>query len=419
MEQRLRVLHLSTELPHRYGASGGAVRQFHLLRAVAQLGHEVTVIAPVFAFQHRELDPVNSLAAEGIRLVPTRRRSPREREAVEAFLRRPGLLLRATHIPFYGLQMEMLALDMRDAIEAELARDVDVVNIEHDTSVFLAGLVPPNIPKVLTLENVAGHYYELRASEQSGLSRLMSLREARACARYITPRMDGFDAHIACSEPDAELTRKLTSRPIEVVPNGTDALKTTPTAEPDGPPSLLFTGTMNHPPNAEGILWFHQAVWPLIVGRHPETKLVIVGRHPQPDVMALAQSDARIEVTGAVPDMAPYYAGSTVTIAPLRSGSGTRLKVLDALAAGRPMVTTSIGCEGIEVTHDEDVLIADAPEDFADAVSLLIDSPADRARLAAAGRELVVEKYDWSSLGAHFADLLVRVVAARAAGAAL
>lgn len=410
-QPRLRVLHLSTELPHPSGGSGGAVRQFHLLHQLAARGHQVTSIAPVFAFQLRDLDPVAALADSGIRLVPTRRRAPREREAIDAFIRRPALLARAAHVPFYGLQMEMLALEMREPIRQELARGVDVVLVDHDTSVYLSDLLPADVPKILTLHNITPRYYELRARQSAGLSGLLNRREAFACRRYITPRLERFDLLVTVSEADAALIRGRVKPPIAVVPNGTDAQATTP-APPrtEGPPSLLFTGTMNHPPNHEGIVWFHREIWPRIVAEVPDVRLVVVGRHPQESVLALANADARIQVTGGVPTMGPYYADATIAIAPLQSGSGTRLKVLDALSAERAMVTTAIGCEGIDVVHDTHVLIGDTPDEFArHTVALLRDAPR-RAALAAAGRQLAIDRYDWASLGTSFGELVESTV---------
>lgn len=409
-ERALRVLHLSTELPHPRGGSGGAVRQFHLLQRLAERGHAVTSVTPVFAFQHRELDPVRSLGEYGIRLVPTRRRAPREREAVDAFLRRPRLLARATHVPFYGLQMEMLAIDMRAPIRREIARGVDVVLIDHDTSTYLLDILPADVPKVLTLHNITPNYYSGRAENSHGLARLLNRREALASARYIMPRLERFDLLIAVSEADARLIRGRVGPQVAVVPNGTDALATTPAPQRVGAPaSLLFTGTMNHPPNHEGIEWFHREIWPLIKAEEPDVRLVIVGRHPQASVLALATSDSHIDVTGGVASMKPYYEDATLTIAPLLSGSGTRLKVLDALSAERAMVTTSIGCEGIDVVHDESVLIGDTPAEFANHVLALLRDPSRRASLATAGRRLAVERYDWTSLGDAFGELVESV----------
>jgi len=406
----LRVLHLTTELPHPRGASGGAVRQFHLDVQLAQLGHEVTVIAPVSVFQQTDLHPIDTLADSGIRLIATPRRSPREREALRAFARRPALLLRAPTLPLHGLQTEMLAIDMEPAIRRELARDVDVVAIDHDFVVRLADLVEPGMPKVLTLHNDTPSYYRARAAVEQGFTRQASRWQAAMSDRYITPRLHGFDLLIAVSESDASLICKRTRVPVEVVPNGTDA-STTAFSGWASEPTILFTGSMNHPPNRDGILWFHREIWPKIVAMIPEARLMIVGRHPQREIVQLGNVDPQVAVTGEVPDMRPYYEQASVAVAPLRSGGGTRLKILDALAAVRPVVTTTIGCEGLDVIDGVHVLVADDTDSFAErTVQLLRDRDLNR-RIATQGRAFVEQRYDWRALGAKYAQLLTGVVA--------
>ncbi len=404
----LRVLHLTTELPHPMGVSGGSVRQFRLFSALAQLGAEIVVVAPVTKREHEELNPEETLRDAGVRLVATPRRARRELEAAAALVRRPSLALRASRIPIHGLQTEMLAIDMEGPARGALSQMPDVVTIEHDYAISLADLLPASVPKVLTLQNVTPEYYRVRAADTRGVQGLVNRRASAMAERYISARLGQFRQLIAVSDDDARLVRKLTSAPVSVIPNGTDTAREHQELSrmSGAPPTVLFTGTMNHPPNHEGALWFHREIWPLISQAEPEARLVIVGRQPQEELMRLAQADPRVEVTGAVPDMAPYYERATVAIAPLRSGSGTRLKILDAFAARRPVVSTTIGCEGLEVSNDEHLLIADDPRTFAARTLELLGDEAHRARLADAGRRLVAERYDWSALAAQFEHLL-------------
>ncbi|MDQ8045540.1 MAG: glycosyltransferase, partial [Patulibacter sp.] len=387
--------------------------------AVKPLPFRVTVVAPVSAAQHRDFDPVRALADEGIRLVPTPREESREREALRAFSRDPRLLARAAAIPFYGLQTEMLAGGMRAAIAREAAAGVDVVTVEHDIGAALIDGVPAALPRALTLENITPAYYRTRAAEATGAKRAAYRWQARTTARYLRDRLPRFDALIAVSPDDAALLDASRLPPIHVVANGTDVAEPLLPPVDGAAPRLLFTGTMSHPPNRDGILWFAREVWPGLAAAHPELRLDVVGRAPVPAVVALGETDDRIEVTGGVPSMVPYYERATITIAPIFSGGGTRLKVLDALAAGRPLVTSTIGCEGIAVTDGQDVLVADEPAAFAASITRLLDAPGDRAALARAGRQLVEERYDWNTLGAHLGDVLADVVARRGAAASV
>ena len=160
---------------------------------------------------------------------------------------------------------------------------------------------------------------------------------------------------------------------------------------------------MDYHANIDAALYFVRTTWPLIHVRRPELRLVIVGAQPPEQVRTLA-SDS-VVVTGTVDDVRPYYRNALISVVPLRVGGGTRLKVLEAMAAGTPVVSTSLGAEGLAVTHGKDILIADSPDAMADAVvSIRADSP-QRLELIANARELVQAKYDWNVVG----EILLRL----------
>jgi glycosyltransferase involved in cell wall biosynthesis len=178
-----------------------------------------------------------------------------------------------------------------------------------------------------------------------------------------------------------------------------------PSAEPA---TLLFTGTLAHPPNAEGITWFAERAWPLVRARAPGARLLIVGRDAGRRVRALGELEG-VEFVGAVADMEPSFARATAVVAPLLSGGGTRLKILEAFARGRAVVSTQVGCEGLDVAHERELLVADGAEPFAAAVSRLLDDAPLRERLAANGRALVERTYDWRIVGDRLASVLEEV----------
>jgi polysaccharide biosynthesis protein PslH len=407
--RRLRILHLSIELPHPSGMSGGGARQFHLYSQLARLGHMVTVIAPVSAREDTDLRPAETMADAGIRFVGTARRT-REREALRAFAKRPALLVRSLGIPYRALQTEMLAIDMEPAINRELAAGADVVTVDHDIAAHLATLVSSDIPKVLTLHNDTSAYYSTRATTKSGMARQVLRWQATTSRRYVTSYFDAFELLIAVSGPDADFLQQYTETQIEVVPNGTDTSQLALSVPTDAHEQVvLFTGTMNYPPNQDAVLWFHRAIWPKVVASVPQARMVVVGRYPQSELIQLSHDDPRVEVTGGVPNMQPYYERALVVIAPLQSGGGTRLKILDALAALRPVVTTTLGCEGLDVIDGVHVLVADDPDRFAERVVELLRDRDLCHRIATNGRELVERSYDWRALGIRYADLLTRI----------
>lgn len=407
-QRNLRILHLTTELPTDPGLSGGSTRQFRLLASLAAQGHDVTVVSPV-TVQERHMDPRGALDAVGVRLIAVRRYARRELEALAGLRRRPFLALRATVIPYFALQTELLVEAMEAGIaEAAEAGRPDVVMIERDFSAGLGDNLPWDTPCVVTVQNVTAAYYASRASSSTWPRRAAYAVEAWRATRYITPRLSRCARLIAMSNEDAALLRARTSTPVDVLPNGTSTGAVLPSKT--NRPTVLFTGTMSYPPNREGILWFHAAVWPSVRREIRDARLVVVGRLPDAAVLALADRDASVEVTGEVPDMARYFAEATVVVAPLHSGGGTRLKILDAFAARRAVVATTVGAEGLEAKDGTHLLIADGATEFAAATVQLFTNGPLRADIAAAGRRLAEERYEWASLGLRLNDILHHVV---------
>jgi glycosyltransferase involved in cell wall biosynthesis len=171
------------------------------------------------------------------------------------------------------------------------------------------------------------------------------------------------------------------------------------------PNRLVFTATMNYGPNAEAAIHFATHIWPQVRAAIPDATLKIVGHGPPAPVRQLGQRPG-ITVTGSVPDVRPYLASAQAVVVPLRIGGGTRLKIVEALAMAKPVVTTTLGAEGLAVEPGRHLLIADDPDAFASDVIALLRDPARRASLAHAGRALVEERYDWGAIGAQLDDAL-------------
>jgi glycosyltransferase involved in cell wall biosynthesis len=392
---RVRILHLTPELPYAPGGSGGSTRQFHLLRELARRGHELTVVAPVAPHQE---DWARLLEAAGVELVAVRRPASRVAETLRALARSPSLAPRALVEPVTAWQVGVFWTSLRPlALRAIEAGRPDLVSVEHDMAAAWIGGLPEDVPAVLTCHNVSWAYYESRAQAASGPAALGLRAETARYRRHDDYWLSRYAALIAMSEADAERLRP--GGDVHVVPNGVATAEIGPAERDPEPATLVFTGTMNYPPNREAIIWFAAEVWPLVVARRPDARLLVVGREPPADVRALADGDARIEVTGGVPRVMPFYERAAVVVAPLLSGGGTRLKVLEALASARPLVSSGVGCEGIDVTPGEHLLVEDDPRRFAAAVLDLIEDRERARALGEAGRRLAVERYDWGVLG--------------------
>jgi polysaccharide biosynthesis protein PslH len=215
---------------------------------------------------------------------------------------------------------------------------------------------------------------------------------------YWEPRYaEKFDRCTTVSEKDRQLLMKANPRlEVDVIPNGVDIDMYQPLPLPTEKisPYLLFIGHMGYPPCVDAVLYFCREILPHIRRMIDGAELWIVGRDPRPEVLEL--NGKGVHVTGRVKDVVPYYRQSAVCVVPLRAGGGTRLKILEAMALGRPVVSTTIGCEGLEVVDGEHLLIADNPMLFAEkTVRLLTERPLYQ-QISTEGRKLVVAKYDWN-----------------------
>lgn len=226
-----------------------------------------------------------------------------------------------------------------------------------------------------------------RAAEQTEEARRFAAAE-----RELIPR---FDRVYVCSSLDAERVRALvpSAAEVRVIPNAVRPPPSAPARRTTRPFTFLFVGTMGYEPNLDGIEWFCRRVLPRIHARAGRPVLVrIVGRIPPGDLTPLARLEG-VRLAGAVPDVAPEYGDAGAVIVPLRAGGGTRIKLLEAFAHCRPVVSTSVGVEGIEAVPDRDLLVADDPEAFAAACLRLVDDPALAARLAESAARLVSARY--------------------------
>ena len=392
----MRLLHLTPELPAWPGGTGGATRQFHLLRRLVELGHEVTVVAPVPDGDDGARD---ALALAGVRLVESRRPASRLAESARALLRDPRLPAAAVTRPVLAWQVGVFWAAMRPlAIEAIESERPDMVMIEHDNAAAWVGDLPADLQTVLVLHNAGPEYYRSRAAASSGPARAAFGLESRRFRRHHARWLGRYSLLIAVSEADARSVSPHGRPPVEVVPNGVASEELLPAPPSSEPETLLFTGTLSHPPNSEGIRWFAEHAWPRVLAQRPGARLLVVGRGPPREVAALGRRDG-IEVVGPVPDIAPWLARATAVLAPLLSGGGTRLKILEAFAARRAVVSTRVGCEGLEVEDGRHLLVRDGAGPFAEAVLELLADRGLRERLADQGRETAETAYDWNVLG--------------------
>lgn len=213
---------------------------------------------------------------------------------------------------------------------------------------------------------------------------------------------------VAVSETDAEEMRKLFQvERVSVIPTGVNIeYFQPPETAPERRGDLVFVGSMDWMPNVDGMLWFAHEVLPILRQRRPGCKVTIAGRLPPPEITRLAAADSGVQVTGTVPDIRPYLWGSAVSIVPLRIGGGTRLKIYESMAARTPVVSTTVGAEGLSVHPPEDIRIADTPAAFAENCLELLSVEAVRRQVAAAAWQMVSTQFSWEQAARCFESIM-------------
>jgi glycosyltransferase involved in cell wall biosynthesis len=254
----------------------------------------------------------------------------------------------------------------------------------------------------------------MQAGEQSRLRRFFNGVEQRKFEEHEHRLWREVDAIAVTSEREVPIVgRHAATTPIAVVPNAVDLDYFRPATTEPTPGALVFTGLLTYRPNLDAVMYFVDEVLPLVRQRQPGVELTVIGRGDERDLSWLRQRG--VVVTGRVPDIRPRVAEGAVVVVPLRIGGGTRLKVVEALAMGKAIVSTSLGWEGIDVRSGEHLLTADDPESFADAIVRLLEDGHEARRLGQAARALAVDHYSWDRAGASLATLIEAAHGRRAA----
>jgi glycosyltransferase involved in cell wall biosynthesis len=380
------ILFLSQVLPYPLDA-GPKVRMYYMLRYLAQR-HDVTLVSFARGEKAEYVKHLRSFC-RAVHTV-TIRRSP-ARDAfflLRSLLKNQPFLIERDHVP----QMHTMIKDLLDN------NHFDAI---HADQLWMAQYVAPGllIKKVLDQHNAVWTIvYRLWQNSHLGPYRLLMALEWRKLQRYEAKVCGQFDHVVTVTEEDKRALQSLDSSnklnlsviPICIDPDTVPRVKQNVNAK-----NIVCIGGMFYPPNVDGVLWFARQVFPLVRHEIPESHFWIVGARPDRRIVQLGREDASVQVTGYIEDTNVYLCDSAVFIVPLRAGGGMRVKILDAWARGIPIVSTTIGCEGIDVQPGVNILIADTPADFAQAVLRVIRDPALGKRLAENGRRWVETHYDW------------------------
>ena len=405
----MRILFVTQIVP--YPPHGGVLqRGYNLLRELGRV-HEVHLLAfhhpdelpPGEALDHsrRELG-VFCQSVEYFDLWP-------KKSVAHKFL---GLALAAFHPqPFSVLAQRNRHLARRISDFCNSASPPDIVHLD---TVALAPYAAHcgGVPAVLTHHNIESQLMRRRAEYETGQLR-------RAYVRMQASRLRGYEAsvcghfplNITVSDADAALLGEICPGVhVQVVSNGVDTEYFRPVRDRETP-AVVFTGGMNMFANRDAVEWFLDAVWPLIKARRPDTQFFAIGQRPSQRVLEAAKCDPSVLAPGHVADVRPWVQKAAVYVVPMRVGGGTRLKVVDAMAQGKAIVSTTLGTEGIDAAAGTHFLNADDPRSFADTVLGLLADPDKRRRLGDAARRQAEARYAWPILGQRLSEAYERVVA--------
>jgi polysaccharide biosynthesis protein PslH len=388
---------------------GGKLRTWHLMRHLARR-HDITYLS----FEDASQPETDRL---GMREVCTRLETVSRTDPAKGTL---GFYLQAARytvdgVPYAVAKYRSAAYRARlEALLAEQRFDAVVCD-------FLPPLVnmPERLPcpTILFTHNVEAEIWRRHAETATNLAaKLLLGQQWNRMLRFERDALRRFDLVLAVSNADADTFERLypgaLRSPAHVVQTGVDTQFFQPLGTSVRPAHMVFTGSMDWLPNEDGMQWFVRDILPLVRRDEPAATLSIIGRSPTPAVRRLAEQPG-IEVTGRVDDVRPHVAAGAVYVVPLRIGGGTRLKIFEAMAMAKAVVSTTVGAEGLPVTHDRDVVIADDPARFASEIVRLVRDTDGRQRIEQEARRLVVEKYDWSAVAQDFEEALARLGSAR------
>jgi sugar transferase (PEP-CTERM/EpsH1 system associated) len=381
---------------------GGKIRTWHLMRHLARR-HEITYLTFANAVEAEAHRPAMREVCQELVSVPWQ-------DAAKGSLRFYAGV--ASHLvdPLPYAVAKYRSAAYRHAADVLLDRGFDRVVCDFLVpAVNLRRTLP--CPSILFTHNVYAGIWRRHAENATGrVSQALYRQQWRRMLRFEGRTLARFDRILAVSEADDETFRRLYGDglpPMDVVATGVDTTFFTPTPEAFvRPKHLAFVGSMDWMPNEDAVLFFCREVLPRIRREEPEVTLSIIGRSPTAAVKRLAQ-EAGIDVTGTVDDVRAHLGPACATIVPLRVGGGTRLKIFEAMAAGKAVVSTTIGAEGLPTESGRHLLIADGAEGFADAVLRVVREPELRHQLEREARSLVTQHYDWSVAAAQLERSLI------------
>lgn len=404
----MNLLLLTPQLPYP-PHQGTSLRNFHIIRGLAD-HHAITLLS--FLEDNQSADPqANAPLFELCRQIvttPVPQRSKGKRLGQMVGTRRPDMEHRLNSPAFAARLKELLTAVSFDVVQVEgieLARYITIVRAVSPQSKVVFD--DHNAETELQRRNMQTDLADTRRWPAAAYSWV----QMRRLARFEAWACRAADAVTAVSDTDALHLQALAPRlpmPITVIPNSIDVAQYQLDPKDARPFDIVFSGKMDYRPNVDAVLWFADEVWPQVAAQRPSTTWAIVGQKPH-DRLERLRGLPGVTLTGWVRRVQPYLAGARVVVMPFRVGSGTRLKLIEAMAAGKPIVSTAVGAEGFPVRHGREIWLADTAQELGTAVLHLLTHPDECARLGAAAQQFA-RQYDWRVVVPQFEPVYARIL---------
>lgn len=396
----MNILFLTTKLPYPPD-SGAKIRDFNLIKEISK-EHGVSLISFIEdEEQNKNLGFLNPYC-KSIEVVKEKGKiSLLAGIFISLFTNKPFTIAK-----FYSSRMKQ---------KIRVALSNNKFDLIHCSHLHMAQYVEnvKNIPKILDEHNIESFVIKRYLKEQRNLIKkiFVFFLQYLKLVGYESRIAQKFDHCFVVSEVDKKNLESIApSASLSVVSNGVDLNRYKPQETDAQPNSLIYTAVMDWFPNEDAMVYFYDKIWPFVKKEIKDVHLCIVGRNPSNKIVSLSRRGENIMVTGYVEDVRPYIAKSSVYIVPLRIGGGSRLKILEAMAMGKPVVSTSIGCEGLDVADNESILIANLPEEFSAKTAMLLRDSELRNKLGTNARKLVEDKYSWDIIGKRLNKIYDEVI---------
>lgn len=394
----MKILFLTQIVPYPPD-SGPKVKTWQVLRYLHECGHQITLVSFVRAEEEKHLDAIRKL---GIQVYPVTMRRNRVMDAIywlqSNLSGKPFLIERDNLKPMRDLVTELMKKEAYDVAHAD----------QLTMTQFFLDLEKLHLPKrpvrVFDAHNATWMIVKRMGGKSLKILNPILNLESKRVKEYEGRVVRDFEWTLAVTDIDRDLLLEAVQtigkikderNRILSIPITVDSSELTPVRRSGNTLNIMTLGTLHYPPNADGIRWFIQEVFPRVQSELNQVTLSVIGKNPPADFLQIAQqSQGKVEVTGYVEDLTPCLERACLMVVPVRVGSGMRVRILEAFARGIPVVTTTIGLEGIEARPGQDVLVADEPEDFAREVIRLAKDPLLQEQLANNGRALIEQVYD-------------------------